>query len=179
MKLTTTPEQLLEGLPIGTQGSTHCQWCDHEFYEGDVATILVSRPADSDHWIVHRTYCAACDPSEIAGPTLGCTELLAQCRLGTRADLATQQTELVALEPELIDSSEPAESQFPLETTDTDSDAETQPPPPQPDDSGSVEFKALPPRLSVPGSHCHLVTGTAQEPTVRSEEQPVPDGSAE
>jgi hypothetical protein len=180
MKLTTTPEQLLEGLTIGTQGSTHCQWCDYEFYEGDVATVLVSRPADSDHWTVHRAYCAACNPSAIAGPTLGCTELLAQCRLGTRADLATQQTELVALKPELIDSSEPAESQSPLETTtDTDSDAGTQPSSPRPDNSGSVEFEALPPCLSVPASHRHPVTGTTQELTVRSEEHPVHDDGAE
>lgn len=180
MRLTTTPDQLLEGFAVGTQGTTHCQWCDYEFYEGDVATILVSRPADSDHWTVHRAYCAACDPSAIADPTLGCTELLAQCRLGTQADAATQQAQLVALEPELIDSSEPAESQSTLETTtDTDSDVETQPSSPRSDDSGSIEFEALPPRLSVSASHCHIETGTAQEPTIRSEEQPAPDGSAE
>lgn len=89
MTLTTTPEQLLKGFTVGTQTKTHCQWCDHEFYEGDVAIILVSRPADADHWTVHRAYCAACAPSSIAGPTLGCTELLAQCRLGTQTDTAT------------------------------------------------------------------------------------------
>ena len=141
MKLTTTPEQLLEGLTVGTQGSTHCQWCDYEFYEGDTATVLVSRPADADCWTVHRAYCAGCDPSAIAGPTLGCTELLARCRLGTRADLATQQTELVILESELIDASEPAESQSALET-DEDPTKES-----QPSDTNGVEIETLPPRL--------------------------------
>ncbi|MDG5821441.1 hypothetical protein [Natronococcus sp. A-GB7] len=141
MKLTTTPEQLLEGLSIGTQGSTHCQWCDYEFYEGDTATVLVSHPADADCWTVHRAYCAGCDPSAIAGPTLGCTELLARCRLGTRADLAIQQTELVILDPKLIDASEPAESQSALET-DEDPTTES-----QPSDTEGLEVETLPPRL--------------------------------
>ncbi|WP_306061318.1 hypothetical protein [Natronococcus wangiae] len=181
MRLTATPDQLLEGLTVGTQGTTHCQWCDHEFYEGDIATILVSRPADTDRWAIHRAYCAACDPSAIAGPTLGCTELLARCRLGTRADLATQQTELVTLEPELIDTSEPAESQSTLETTDdADPNAETQPTSPNPDESAGVEIETLPPHLSVPASHRHPATGSSHEPASGSEEQSVQsDGSAE
>ncbi|AGB39833.1 hypothetical protein [Natronococcus occultus] len=62
MLLEATPVQLLAGLSVGTQGSTHCQWCGYEFYEGDVATVLVSKPADSDHWTVHRAYCAGCSP---------------------------------------------------------------------------------------------------------------------
>jgi hypothetical protein len=167
MKLTTTPDQLLKGFTVGTQTQTHCQWCDHEFYEGDVAIILVSRPADADHWIVHRAYCAACDPSAIAGPTLGCTELLAQCRLGTQTDAATQQAELVALEPEIIDPSEPTESESIIETTSG--------PQPTPDESVSVEIETLPPSLSVPASHRHPVT----DDPVQSEEQPVPDGGAD
>jgi hypothetical protein len=168
MKLTTTPEQLLKGLTVGAQTKTHCQWCDHEFYEGDVTTILVSRPADADHWIVHRAYCAACDPSAIAGPTLGCTELLARCRLGTQTDAATQQTELVVLEPELIDSSEPAESESVIIESSSD-------PQPTPDESVSVEIETLPPSLSVPASHRHPVT----DAPVRSEEQSAPDGGAD
>ncbi|TYL37443.1 hypothetical protein CV102_17715 [Natronococcus pandeyae] len=178
MKLTTTPEQLLKGLTIGTQTQTHCQWCDHEFYEGDVATILVSKPADSDHWTVHRTYCAACDPSGIAGPTLGCTELLAECRLGTQIDTATQQTELVALEPELIDSSEPAESQSALETNeDADPGTATQSPSPS---SDGVEIETLPPSLSVPASHRHPVTENPHEPASRLEKRPAEsDGSTD
>jgi hypothetical protein len=163
MKLTTTPEQLLKGLTVGTQTKTHCQWCDHEFYEGDVATILVSRPADADHWIVHRTYCAACDPSAIAGPTPGCTELLAQCRLGTQSDAATQQTELVALEPELIELSEPAESKSIVETS-----PDLQP---TPDESVSVEIETLPPPLSVPAAHRHPVTKSANEPAKKRSAQ--------
>ncbi|ELY63395.1 hypothetical protein [Natronococcus jeotgali] len=143
MLLEATPTQLLEGLSVGTQGSTHCQWCDYEFYEGDTATVLISRPADADCWIVHRAYCASCDPSAIAGPTLGCTELLARCRLGTRADLAAQQTELVVLEPKLQDASEPAESQSALETDeDTDPASVT-----QSLETEGVEIETLPPRL--------------------------------
>jgi hypothetical protein len=174
MKLTTTPEQLLKGLTVGTQTQTHCQWCDYGFYEGDVAIILVSRPADADYWTVHRAYCTACDPSAIAGPTLGCTELLAQRRLGTQTDTATQQTELVALEPELIDSSEPAESESAIvETDDTD-------PQPKPDESVNVEIDTLPPSLSVPATHRHPVTGNSVEPTDQREKSSVEsDGSAD
>jgi hypothetical protein len=141
MLLETTAAQLLAGLSVGTQGATYCQWCDYEFYEGDVATVLISKPADSDHWDVHRAYCAGCDPSAIAGPTLGCTELLVQCRLGTQTDAATQQTELVILEPKLIDASEPAESQSALET-DEDPTIES-----QPSDTDGVDIETLPPRL--------------------------------
>jgi hypothetical protein len=143
MLLEATPAQLLAGFPVGIQGCTHCQWCEYEFYEGDIATVLVSKPADSDHWDVHRAYCVGCDPSAIAGPTLGCTELLVKCRLGTQADLATQQTELVVLEPDLIDASEPAESQSTLEA-DEDTDPVTGT---QPSDTDGVEIETLPPRL--------------------------------
>lgn len=107
MRVTTTPVQLFEGFPIGPQGTTVCQHCGTTLYEGDRATVLASRPADTDCWAIHRPYCAACSPDTISQPTLGCTELLAQCRLGTRADLATQQTRLVVLEPEIQDASEP------------------------------------------------------------------------
>jgi hypothetical protein len=103
-----------------------------------------------------------CDPSAIAGPTLGCTELLAACRLGTQTDAATQQTELVVLEPDLIDASEPAESQS---ASDTD-------PQPTPDESTDDEIETLPPSLRVPASHCHPVTGNADESTSPSEERP-------
>ncbi|AGB37017.1 hypothetical protein [Natronococcus occultus] len=147
MLLEATPAQLPAGLPVGTQGATHCQWCDYEFYEGDVATVLVSKPADSDHWTVHRAYCAGCDPSAITGPTLGCTELLVTCRLGTQTDLATQETELVVLEPELRDASEPAESQSALETD------EDVPPTTQPAETDGVEIETLPPRLNGFDSH--------------------------
>jgi hypothetical protein len=176
MKLTTTPEQLLTGLTVGTQTKTHCQWCDYEFYEGDAATILVSKPADSDRWNVHRAYCVGCDPSAIVGPTLGCTELLAQCRLGIQTDAATQQTELVVLEPDLIDASEPAESQSALETDeDTDPATGTQPP-----SSDGGEIETLPPSLRVPASHRHPVTGDATKSADPLEERPgESDGSTD
>ncbi|WP_306055615.1 hypothetical protein [Natronococcus wangiae] len=118
MRLTATPDQLLEGFPIGPQGTTECQHCGYTLYEGDRATVLASRPAETNQWAIHRPYCVTCSPDAIRHPTLGCTELLAQCRLGTRADLATQQTRLVVLEPELLDSSEPSESQSAPEPTD-------------------------------------------------------------
>jgi hypothetical protein len=176
MKLTTTPEQLLTGLTVGTQTKTHCQWCEYKFYEGDVATILVSKSADSDRWAIHRAYCAGCDPSAIAGPTLGCTELLAQCRLGIQTDAATQQIELVVLEPDLIAASEPAESQSALETDeDTDPATGTQSP-----SSDGVETETLPPSLRVPPSHRHSVTGDGTESADPLEERPgESDGNAD
>ncbi len=169
MFLEATPAQL----PVGTQGTTHCQWCDHEFDEGDTIIILFSQSAGTDHWVVHRTYCTACNPSTIARPVLDCAKLLARCRLGTHADLATQPPELVVLEPELIDSSEPAENPSALETDEkTDPDTSAQPPSPS---SNEVEIETLPPSLSALATHRHPVADSS----VRSEEQPVPDGGAE
>ncbi|WP_049888685.1 hypothetical protein [Natronococcus occultus] len=106
MRVATTPMQLLEGFPVGPQ-PTACQHCGDTLQEGDHATVFAARPADADQWAIHRPYCPTCSPDTIRHPTVGCTELLAQCRLGTRADLATQQTRLVVLEPELQDSSPP------------------------------------------------------------------------
>ena len=171
MLLETTPEQLLEGLTIGTQGTTHCEWCNHEFDESDPIIILFAQPADTDHWLVHRTYCTTCNPSTIAGPVLGCTKLLARCRLDTRAELATQQTELIVLEPELIDSSEPLESQSTLES-DEDAGTDTQS---SSSSSCGVEIETLPPCLNTDGTYRHSVTDSS----VRSEEQPVSDGGTE
>ncbi|AGB37106.1 hypothetical protein Natoc_1282 [Natronococcus occultus SP4] len=173
MLLETTPEQLLEGLTVGTQGSAHCQWCNHEFDESDPIIILFTQPADSDHWAVHRTYCTTCNPSTIAGPILGCTKLLARCRLGTSAELAMQQTELIVLEPKLIDSSEPFESQSALETDeDADPNTGTQS---SASSSDGVEIETLPPRLNTDATYRHSATDSS----VRSEEQPVPDGGTE
>ena len=122
MKPTATPNQLLEGLTVGTQTKTHCEWCGHEFDEGDVAIVLFTQTADANRWEVHRIYCKACNPSTIARPVLDRAKLLVQCRLGTPTDVATQPTELVIFEPELIDSSEPAESGSAIvETDDVDS----------------------------------------------------------
>ena len=172
MVLETTPEQLLEGLTVGTQGTTHCQWCNHEFDESDpIIIILFTQPAGTDHWAVHRTYCTTCNPSTIASPVLGCAKLLARCRLDTRAELATQQTELIVLEPELIDSSEPLEGQSALESdedagTDTQSSASS---------SAGVEIETLPPSLNTDTTYRYSVTDSS----VRSEEQPVSDGGTE
>lgn len=173
MFLEATPAQLLEGLTVGTQSTTHCQWCDHEFDEGDAVIILFFQPAGTDRWVVHRTYCPTCNPSTIARPVLDCAKLLARCRLGTCADLVTQPTELVVLEPELIDLSEPVENPSALETDEnTDPDTTAQPPSPS---SNEVEIETLPPSLSAPATHRHPVTDSS----VRSEEQSVPDGGAE
>ncbi|ADB63610.1 hypothetical protein Htur_4852 (plasmid) [Haloterrigena turkmenica DSM 5511] len=108
MKVVTTPTQLLEGFPVGPHDTTTCQHCEYRLYEGDRVTVLASRPADTDRWAIYRPYCVACSPDTITEPTRGCTELLAECRLGTRADLPTQQTRVVALEPEIQDSSPPS-----------------------------------------------------------------------
>jgi hypothetical protein len=171
MVLETTSEQLLEGLTVGTQGSAHCQWCNHEFDESDPIIVLFTQSADTDRWAVHRTYCTTCKPSTIAGPVLGYPKLLAQCRLDTRAELATQQTELIVLEPELIDSSEPLESQSALES---DEDAGTGAKS-SASSSGGVEIETLPPRLNIDATYRHSVTDSS----VRSEEPPVPDGGTE
>ena len=172
MVLETTPEQLLEGLTIGTQGSAHCQWCNHEFDESDPIIVLFTQPAGTDHWTVHRTYCTACNPSTIAGPVLGYPKLLAQCRLGTRDELATQ-TELIVLKPELIDSSEPLESQSALETDeDADPNTGTQS---SASSSDGVEIETLPPCLNTDATYRHSVTDSS----VRSEEPSVPDGGTE
>jgi hypothetical protein len=109
MALETTPAQLLEGFTVGTRGTTHCQWCDHEFDEGHVAIVLFTQAVDTDRWDIHRTYCTPCNPSTIARPVLDCPKLLVQCRLGLCADSTTRPTKLVALEPKLIDSSGLAE----------------------------------------------------------------------
>ena len=170
MLLETTLEQLLEGLTAGTQGTTHCQWCNHEFDENDPIIILFTQPAGTDHWTVHRTYCTACNPSTIAGPVLGYPKLLAQCRLGTRDELATQ-TELIVLKPELIDSSEPLESQSALES-DEDADTSDQS---STSNSGGVEIETLPPCLNTDATYRHSVTDSS----VRSEEQAVSDGGTE
>jgi hypothetical protein len=171
MVLETTPEQLLEGLTIGTQGSAHCQWCNHEFDESDPIIVLFTQSADTDRWAVHRIYCTTCNPSTIAGPVLGYPKLLAQCRLDTCAELATQQTELIVLEPELIDSSEPLESQSALES-DEDTGTGAQSPV---SSSGGVEIETLPSRLNIDATYRHSVTDSS----VRSEEPPVPDGGTE
>ena len=173
MILETTPEQLLEGLTVGIQGTTHCQWCNHEFDESDPIIILFTQPAGTDHWAVHRTYCTTCNPSTIASPVLGCTKLLAQCRLDTRSDPAMQQTELVVLEPDLIDSSEPLESQSALES-DEDADPDTSDQS-STSNSGGVEVETLPPCLTTDTAYRHSVTDSS----VRSEERPVPDGGTE
>jgi hypothetical protein len=173
MALETTPAQLLERLTVGTQGTTHCQWCDHEFDKGHVAIVLFTQTADTDRWEVHRTYCTACNPSAIARPVLDRAKLLVQCRLGTCADSATQPTELVTFEPKLIDSSEPIESSPTLESNESGSPDTSK----QPVTSGSngVEIETLPPSLSVPATHHHPVTDAPD----RSEEQHVPDGGAD
>lgn len=75
--------------------------------EGDRTTIFAARPADADQGAIHRPYRPTCSPDIIRHPTVGCMEPFTQCRLGTLADLATQQTRLVVLELELKDSSPP------------------------------------------------------------------------
>ncbi|TYL37447.1 hypothetical protein CV102_17740 [Natronococcus pandeyae] len=172
MLLEAPSAQLLERLTVGTQGSVHCQWCDHEFAEGDVAIVLFTQTADTGRWEVHRTYCTACNPSTIARPVLDRAQLLVQYRLGTCADSPIQSTELVALEPELIDSSEPVENPPVLETDEnTDPGTSVQPPSPS---SNEVEIETLPPSLSAPTTH-HPETDSSVPP----EEHPVPDGGAE
>jgi hypothetical protein len=168
MPLETTTGQLLEELPVGTQGTTYCQWCNHEFDEADPIIILFTQPAGTDHWAVHRTYCTTCNPSTIASPVLDCPKLLARCRLDTHTELETQPTELVVLEPKLIDASEPVETPLAFET-DENTDPDTASP-----SSNEVEIETLPPSLSDPATHRSEI-----DSSVRSEEHPSPDNDAD
>jgi hypothetical protein len=82
---------------------------------------------------------------------LDCAKLLVQCQLETDADLAMQQTELVVLEPEVIDSSDSVGTPFAIVTDENpDSDTSTQLSPPSLD---GVEIETLPPSLSAPATH--------------------------
>jgi hypothetical protein len=172
MALETTLAQLLEGLTVGAQGSAHCQWCEHEFDEGDVAIVLFTQTADTDCWEVHRIYCTPCNPSTIARPVLDRAKLLVQCRLGTCTDVPTQATKLVVFEPELIDSSGPVESSPILESNESpDSDTSAQP---LTSGSDGVEIETLPPSLSVSATH-HSETDSS----VCSEEHPVLNGDTD
>ncbi|WP_394743101.1 hypothetical protein [Natronococcus roseus] len=173
MFLETSLAKLPEELAVGTQESARCQWCDSELNEGDVITVLFSKIDGVGHWEVHRTYCTGCGPSAIADPVIGCTKLLAQCRLDILTDLATQPTELVVLEPKLIDLSEPIEGQSAIgsdENTDQDTSAE-----PLASSSDGVEVETLPPHLGTPATHRPTVTDSS----VRLEDQLVPNGGAE
>jgi hypothetical protein len=174
MALEPTPAQPPEGFTIGTQGTTHCEWCDHEFDEGDVAIVLFTQTqtADTERWEIYRNYCTACNPSTIARPVLDRAKLLVQCRLGTCADSTNQQAELVVLKPELLDSFGPVEN-LPTLGTDkhTDSGTSAQP---VTSSSNGVEIETLPPSLSSSAT-CHEETDSS----VRSEEHPVPNGGSD
>ncbi|WP_198667839.1 hypothetical protein [Saliphagus sp. LR7] len=117
--ITAAPRQLLAGLPLGSQGDLRCQHCGNELYEGEPVSVIAARPAGTITWLLQRVRCQECTPSAIRQPTLGWTELLVRCRLGTLADGATQRTRLVVLEPVVLTSSPPAESE-PQMGADTD-----------------------------------------------------------
>lgn len=108
--IAATPRQLLAGLPLGSQGDLRCQHCGNELYEGEPVSVIAARPAGTITWLLQRVRCQECTPSAIRQPTLGWTELLVRCRLGTLADGATQRTRLVVLEPIVLTRSPPSES---------------------------------------------------------------------
>lgn len=78
----TTPEQLLDGLPLDTSAvSRHCTACGRELGVADEVRVYCYRLAESNEWDLPRLYCRGCK-DEIVG-TLGAVEVLATARLGS------------------------------------------------------------------------------------------------
>lgn len=110
VRITASPRQLLAGLPLGSQGDLRCQHCRNRLYEGETVSAIAGRPAGTTTWLLQRVRCRGCTPSAIRQPTLGWSELLIRCRLGTLSDGAIQRTRLVVLEPTVLTGSQPSES---------------------------------------------------------------------
>lgn len=80
----TTPSQLLRPVAVGSSpNQCRCGDCRVRLREGQQVGLYAYRPADADRWDVARVFCRECTPEQLAGPTLGVTELLVTGILGT------------------------------------------------------------------------------------------------
>lgn len=110
MLITAPAGQVLTGYQLQEQ---RCSYCKNTLQEGDPVSAYAVQYAGDDAWSVPRLYCQGCRLT-ITDPTLGATELLADGRLGSIMDVATQQSSLTLLGIERITKSTPEDGRATL-----------------------------------------------------------------
>lgn len=86
----------LQNFALG-EGAAICQICGSKRLEGDAITAYAFRPAGTPTFRLGFVTCTDCSP--ITRFTLGVRELVVEGRIGTCADVATQSSWPVLLEP--------------------------------------------------------------------------------
>ena len=90
--ISTTPQQALSDITIGTGPLAQCSSCHRSIGEASAVALRAHRFSDDAHWTAAATHCTACLPDHgtITTPTAGACEVVVAGRLTVRGDAAAQ-----------------------------------------------------------------------------------------
>jgi len=94
-------EEALDGQQIGEGESETCRSCDGALWQGQPATIHVSRSTGDTRWEILGIWCAACAPIELEASTLGVEEALVEIHVALGS--IDQLTWTQVARPDVID----------------------------------------------------------------------------
>ena len=95
--ITTTPQQALSGIQVGTGPLAQCHTCARSVGEASEVALRAHRLSDKTRWTAAATRCTQCLPDHgtITTPTAGASEVVVAGGLTVRGDTATQTHRLV------------------------------------------------------------------------------------
>lgn len=102
-------EQVITGRSVGVGTAAFCTYCKATLGEGDAVTVYAYRCVGEQLVSVARLYCSECEHREVAQPTCGCFEWLAEAHLAITSDVAHQTHRLTLAAVTMIDESGPEE----------------------------------------------------------------------
>ncbi|SNZ18237.1 hypothetical protein SAMN06269185_3304 [Natronoarchaeum philippinense] len=95
-------EQAICGRELPNDQPEHCRRCGGELWEGQPATLRVTRTTGETRWEIVGIWCPVCAPHELESSTLGAEDTLVEIEIA--AGQLHPETWLQAVRPDVIDT---------------------------------------------------------------------------
>jgi len=99
---TVAIEEALCGRELPDDQPEHCRRCGGELYEGQPATLRVTRTTGETRWEIVAIWCPVCAPIELESSTLGAEDALVEIEIAVGQ--LHPATWLQAARPDVIDT---------------------------------------------------------------------------